>query len=124
MANSPNRNMQSGPQSRGSASRQPTGGGSIYEQADSAESGTTETASELWDDVYNQGEQYYREGRRALGHLDSVTLGGLIAAGALGFAVAWMMFNNRTDWVAERMSESSDRGRIGGGQGRGKHRRH
>ena len=72
-------------------------------------SGVADAASELWDDVYDQGGQYYRQGSRALGDLDGATLGGLIAAGVLGFAVAWMMFNNRTDWVAERMSESSDR---------------
>ncbi len=114
-------NLQSRTQSRGDASGQQTGGNN--EQAGSAVNRFTETSSELWDDVYDQGERYYRQGRRAIGDLDGVTLGGLIAAGALGFAVAWMMFNNRTDWVAERMSESSDRDGMRERQGRGKHRR-
>jgi len=109
MAGGHSENMQSEGPSRGSASGPQTSGSTIHGQAQNSMSGGTETASELWDDVYDQGEQYYRQGRQAIGNLDGVTLGGLIAAGALGFAVAWMMFHNRTDWVAERMSESSDR---------------
>jgi hypothetical protein len=65
----------------------------------------TETASELWDDAYDRGERYVRQGRRAVGRLDGVTLGGLAAAGALGFAVAWMMFANRSDGGAAWMDE-------------------
>ena len=109
MAGGQSGNMQSEAPNRGSASGPQTGGSTIHRQDQNPMSGGTETASELWDDVYDQGERYYRQGRQAIGNLDGVTLGGLIAAGALGFAVAWIMFNNRTDWVAERMSESSDR---------------
>ncbi len=109
MAGGRSGNMQSEAPSRGSASGPQTGNSSFPGQAQNSMSGITETASELWDNAYDQGERYYRQGRQAIGNLDGVTLGGLIAAGALGFAVAWMMFHNRTDWVAERMSESSDR---------------
>jgi hypothetical protein len=101
--------MQSEAPNGGSASGPQTGGSTIHGQGQNPTSGGAETASKLIDDVYDQGEQYYRQGRQAIGNLDGVTLGGLIAAGALGFAVAWMMFNNRTDWVAERMSEGSER---------------
>jgi len=109
MAGGRSGNMQSEAPHRGSASGPQTGGSTIKGQHQNPGSGGAETASELWDDVYDQGERYYRQSRQAIGNLDGVTLGGLLAAGALGFAVAWMMFNNRTDWVAERMSESSER---------------
>ena len=112
MAGGRSGNMQgssSGSSNRDGMSGSQGGGSSMYDQAQNPISGGTEAASELWDDVYDQGEGYYRQGRQAIGNLDGVTLGGLIAAGALGFAVAWMMFHNRTDWVAERISESSDR---------------
>jgi hypothetical protein len=125
MAGGHSGNAQSGTQNRGEASGQQTGGGSIYEQAGSAVSGLTETASDLWDDVYDHGEQYYQQGRRAIGRLDGVTLGGLVAAGALGFAVAWLMYNNRTDRGAERTHESRGkraRRRDEGRQGHGKQR--
>ena len=105
MAGGRSGDMQAGSRGRGGSSGQRAGGGSLYEQAGSAVGGMTETASELWDDAYDRGERYVRQGRRAVGRLDGVTLGGLAAAGALGFAVAWMMFTNRSDGGAARMDE-------------------
>jgi len=69
-----------------------------------------EGASELWDDAYEQGRRYYRQGSRAIGHVDSVTISGWVVAGAIGFGLAWLIFGQRsTDDVARRMSESSER---------------
>ena len=71
-----------------------------------------EGASELWDAAYEQGERYYRQGRRAIEQTDSTTLMGWLVAGAVGFGIAWLMFGHRSvDDVAERMSESSYRPR-------------
>ncbi len=126
MAGDRSGNMQSGSHGRGASSGQQTGG-SLYERAGSAVGGMTETASDLWDDVYDQGEEYYREGRRAVGRLDGVTIGGLAAAGALGFAIAWMMFADRSGRGAQRMHEPTGkraRRREKGRQGQGDHRHH
>ncbi len=90
MAGGQSGNTQSGAQNRGGPSGQQTGGGSIYEQAQGAVSSVAETASDLWDDVYHEGERYYREGRQAIGRLDAVTIGGLAAAGALGFVMSYL----------------------------------
>ena len=69
-----------------------------------------DSASELWDGAYEQGERYYRQGSRAVGNLDATTLSGLFVAGAVGFGLAWLLFGqqHRTDNVARRMSQSSD----------------
>ena len=71
MAGDRSGNMQSGSHGRGASSGQQTGG-SLYERAGSAVGGMTETASDLWDDVYDQGEEYYREGRRAVGRIRAI----------------------------------------------------
>lgn len=128
MAGGRSGNMQSGSHGRGGSSgHQEKGGSSYYEQAGNMVSGVAEQASELWEDVYEHGEEYYRQGRRAIGRLDAVTVGGLAAAGALGFAVAWMMFNNRSGsgeaWMDEPMGKRGRR-RNNGRQGQGKHGHH
>jgi hypothetical protein len=69
-----------------------------------------EGASELWNETYEQGRRYYRQGSRAIGHVDSATVMGWLVAGAVGFGLAWLIFGHRSvDYVARRMSESSDR---------------
>ena len=71
-----------------------------------------EGASEMWDEAYEQGERYYRQGRRAIEQTDTTTMMGWLVAGAVGFGLAWLMFGrSATDDVAERMSESSYRPR-------------
>ncbi len=125
MAGGHSGNMHSGAQNRGGSSGSQARGGTIYEQAQGAVSSVAETASDLWDDVYDHGEEYYRQGRQVMGRLDGVTLGGLVAAGALGFAVAWMMFSNRSDRGGQWMNESKGkraRRREQGRQGHGTHR--
>ena len=69
----------------------------------------------MWDDAYEQGGRYYRQGSQALGNLDSTTLTGLFVAGAVGFGIAWLMFGQRgTDDVARGMSKSGRHGKSGG----------
>ena len=71
-----------------------------------------EGASELWDEAYEGGRRYYRQGSQALAHVDNVTMSGWLIAGAIGFGLAWLIFGHRSvDDVAERMSESSYRPR-------------
>ena len=84
----------------------------LSNQVQSKMHGVAEGASELWDEAYEQGQRYYRQGSRAVGDVDSATLTGWLVAGAIGFGIAWLVFGHRsTDDVAERMSESSDRPR-------------
>jgi hypothetical protein len=82
------------------------------EQAQGALRDTTDRAAELWDEAYEQGERFYRQGSQALAHVDSNTVAGWLLAGGIGFALAWLIFGQSswgTDEVARRMSESSER---------------
>ena len=85
-------------------------GGSYSEQAQSAMRNVADSASEMWDDAYEQGERYYRQGSQALGNVDGTTLTGWMVAGAIGFGLAWLMFGPHSrsgDYMTRRMSESS-----------------
>jgi hypothetical protein len=80
------------------------------DQAQSALRNASDTASELWDDAYEQGRRYYREGGQMVGNLDAATLTGWLVAGGIGFGLAWLIFGQGswgTDDVARRMSQSS-----------------
>jgi hypothetical protein len=71
-----------------------------------------ESASEMWDSAYQQGERYLQQGRQMVGQLDGPTLGAMAVAGAIGFGLAWLMFGQQFRSAADmtrRMSESSDR---------------
>jgi hypothetical protein len=71
-----------------------------------------EGASELWDDAYEQGRRYYRQGSEAVGQVDPATLSGWLVAGAIGFGLAWLLFGPQSRSVSDmtrRMSESSER---------------
>jgi hypothetical protein len=90
------------------------GGGTVSEQAQSAMRGAADKASELWDEAYEQGEQYYRQGSRAIANLglDGPMLGALFVGSAVGFAIAWLMFGQHSrsaDYMTRRMSEGSGR---------------
>jgi hypothetical protein len=88
------------------------GGGNFADQAQSAMRNTADRASEVLDDVSGRGQRYLRQGSRAVGDLDSTTLSGFLIAGAIGFATAWLIFGRHShsgDYVARRMSQSSDR---------------
>lgn len=109
---------QTGPSSRSSSSVPPRSGqqnprdAGLSDQVQGAVRDVAEGASELWDEAYEQGERYYRQGRRAIERADSTTMMGWLVAGAVGFGIAWLMFGHRSaDDVAERMSESSYRPR-------------
>jgi hypothetical protein len=87
-------------------------GGAISDQAQSAMRGAADTASEMMDTAYEQGERYLRQGRQVVGNLDGATLGGLVVAGAVGFGLAWLLFGQHSrsaDEMTRRMSQSSDR---------------
>jgi hypothetical protein len=73
--------------------------------------GATESASELWEDAYEQGQRYYRQGSQALAEVDATTLSGWLVAGGIGFGLAWLLFGHRSryaDDMTRRMSEASD----------------
>ena len=101
-----------GSQSRG-GSQGSQGGGSFADQAQSAVRGVADRASDMWDDATDQGARYYRQGSRAIGNVDGTMAGGLFAAGAIGFALAWLIFgqSQASRDVSRGMSRSSDRPR-------------
>ena len=85
-----------GSQPRGGDQGAQRGGGSesFAEQAQGAMRNVADSASELWDDAYEQG----------------VT--GWLVAGAVGFGLAWLLFGPHTrpeNNMTRRMSQSSDR---------------
>jgi hypothetical protein len=109
---------QTGPSSRSSSGGPPRPGqqnprdAGLSDQVQGTVRDVAEGASELWDEAYEQGERYYRQGRRVIEQTDSTTMMGWLVAGAVGFGIAWLMFGHRSvDDVAERMSESSYRPR-------------
>jgi hypothetical protein len=84
----------------------------ITDQARSAMRDVADRASEVWDDAYNRGERFYRQGSRAVGELDSTTMAGFLVAAAAGFALGWLMFSPQfrsANDMTRRMSEASDR---------------
>jgi len=103
---------------RGHVGTQPRGGergrdgDSLYDQATSAARNIADRASDTWDDAYERGTRYYRQGSHAVTGVDATTLSGWLIAGGIGFGLAWLLFGQRSvsgDDVARRMSESSER---------------
>lgn len=83
------------------------------DQAREALRTVSDRASETWDDVSRRGADYYRQGSRAIGDADSTTVVSLFIAGAIGFGIGWLVFGQQSysgDYVARRMSDSSERG--------------
>jgi len=66
-----------------------SGSEGIYEQASEALSNVADRASEMWDDAYDQGARYYRE-------VGGSTIGAIIVAGAVGYALAWLVHGNQS----------------------------
>lgn len=107
--------------SSGTSSGTTRGGGSNQGQQDASELANKAReaardaagrASEALDDVYERGQRYYRQGSRAVSDVDGNTATALFAAGAVGFALAWLIFAQRSysgDYVTRGMSRSSDR---------------
>lgn len=93
----------------GGAQRPPRADRLSSDQAQGAMRSAASTASELWDEAYDQGGRYYRQGSQALSGIDTLTA--TFLAGAVGFGLAWLIFGRgaRTDDVARGMSRSSDR---------------
>jgi len=75
----------------------PQGGAEhLYEQARDAVSGVAERASEMWDDVYDQGERYYREGSRAVSNIDGSALAFALIVGVAGYALAYLIHGQQS----------------------------
>jgi len=66
-----------------------SGSEGIYEQASEAVSNVADRASEVWDDAYDQGARYYRD-------IGGSTIGAVIVAGAVGYALAWLVHGNQS----------------------------
>jgi hypothetical protein len=88
------------------------GGEGFSEQAQSAMRGVADSASELWDDAYEQGGRYFRQGGQMVGQVEPATVTGWLVAGAVGFGLAWLLFGPHTrpeSNMTRRMSQASDR---------------
>lgn len=73
----------------------------------------TDRAPEMLDDISRRGADYYRHGSRAVGNADSATVASMFIAGAIGFGIGWLVYGQKSyagDYVARRMSDSSDPG--------------
>jgi len=105
---------QTGGSSGPSAGRSTTGSSDtaagVADQAKETLRNATNRASDAWDDASEYGSRYYRQATRAVSDTDTMT--GLFIAGALGFGLGWLVFGQHSfssDYVARRMSASSDR---------------
>jgi len=93
----------------------------VYDQAKDAMSNVADRASELWDDAYDQGERYYREGSRAIGNMDGGTVALMLLVGTIGYALAWMIHGEQS--YGRNWDASPGRGRRYRGDHNGSHRR-
>jgi hypothetical protein len=85
----------------GSQGNNPQGGAEhLYEQAKGAVSDVADRASEMWDDVYEQGGRYYREGSRVVANVDGSALAFALVAGAVGYALAYLV-HGQPNWRGE-----------------------
>ena len=114
MANNPqgSAGRTSGSQGSQGSGHQASSGSGMADQAKEAIRDVTDRASDTWEDVSKRGADYYRQGSRAVGDMDSATMTGLLIAGTIGFGLAWLIFGQRSysgDYVTRRMSASSDR---------------
>jgi hypothetical protein len=66
-----------------------SGSEGIYEQASEAVSNVADRASEMWEDAYDHGARYYRE-------VGGSTIGAVIVAGAVGYALAWLVHGSHS----------------------------
>jgi hypothetical protein len=66
-----------------------------------------ENASELWDDAYDQGQQLYRQGSRAIGNVDMT---GVLIGLAAGYALAWAIHSQRGSWGQWLHADEQSRG--------------
>ena len=63
----------------------------LYDKAKEATDYVADRASDLWDDTYDQGRRYYREGNRAMGDIDGGKVATALVAAALGYALAYLI---------------------------------
>jgi hypothetical protein len=56
----------------------------MYEQASEAVANVADRASDMWDGAYEQGARYYRD-------VGGSTMGAVIVAGVVGYALAWLI---------------------------------
>src|SRR5687767_2254159 len=96
--------MATGTQGQGNVPDRRSGGGpeSMYEQASEAVSNVADRASDMLDDAYEQGARYYRD-------VGGSTMGAVIVAGVVGYALAWLIhgeqsYSGRRRYLASRHS--------------------
>jgi hypothetical protein len=88
----------------------PQGGAEhLYEQARDAVSGVAERASEMWDDVYDRGERYYREGSRRVSNVDASALAFALIVGVAGYALAYLIHGQQS-WQDNRWRHGQEHG--------------
>lgn len=68
----------------------------LYDQARNAMSDVADRASEMWDDAYDQGARYYREGSRAVANIDGSAIAFALVAGLAGYALAYVIHGQQS----------------------------
>jgi hypothetical protein len=69
--------------------REQGGSEGIYDQASETLSNAADRASDMWDGAYEQGARYYRD-------VGGSTIGAVLLAGAVGYAVAWLVHGQQS----------------------------
>jgi hypothetical protein len=98
--------MATGTQAQGARDQSSRREGSegVYQQATEAMSNMADRASDMWDDAYDRGAHYYRKA-------DGGTLGAVIAAGLVGYALAYLIHGYEPASGPGRSMTSRDYGR-------------
>lgn len=89
----------------------------LYDKAKDATHYVADRASELWDDAYDQGRRYYREGSRAVGDFNGSKVTAALIAAALGYGLAYLIHSHSSsnrvpDYGRTRAEFRDDRGRA------------
>jgi hypothetical protein len=87
---------------QGAAQRAPEG---VYQQATDALSNMAESASDMWDEAYDRGARYYRDA-------DGSAVFTAIVAGAVGYALAYLIHGYQSSSGRDRSIASRNYGRV------------
>ena len=99
-------NMATGTQTHGARDQGSARRGSegVYDQASEAISNMAEGASDMWDEAYDRGARYYREA-------DGSVVVTAIVAGAIGYALAYLVHGYQSSVGRDWSGASRNHGR-------------
>jgi hypothetical protein len=118
----PTRLSTAGTQARGGANRREDRTGSVLGQATEAARNVAESASDLAQDTYDRGARYVREGwdrvpdvGRYVRHpVEENPLIAILAAGAVGYLLAYLIHGSGLQWSRESVPDYARTRRYNG----------